>query len=113
MRLDPGSYVVKSKGIVFGEYHILRVKRMGRDIFWQFDAGLPYLVSKDQEILEMENFKIVKQLKKKMEYKKCEVEVRFTDEDGHEFILKAKNEVALERIKEQFQRLWDNFRYFK
>ncbi len=113
MKLDVGSYIVKVRGVHFGSNHILRVRRISGDKYFQIDAGIPYIVERDNESMELEKYKIVKKLQRKIEYQSCHIEVKFHDDDGNDFVFVARNASAFERIKEQFPRLWDQFQFFK
>ena len=110
MKLEAGNYIVKVKGVHFGSTHILRVYYEGRDKYFQFDASKGYKVSKDDEPWELANFKILEKLERKLEYKGIEVTVEFGDSvRGYHFVMKSRNSAALDRIKNQFPRMWKQF----
>jgi len=110
LKLDPGNYIVKIRGVHFGSTHILRVFWEGRTKYFQFDSSYPYKVSRDDEPWELERFKILERLERKIEYTGREIEVSFADKvSGHCFSMKTKNKAAFKRVLTEFPRFWKGF----
>ena len=106
MKVDPGYYKVEIKdGFFRTRYHYLRVY-YGKDKkkYLQLDHGIPELAENTEERF-IENYIIVKKITKPIEINKLHVNVKWTDEDGHEFEMGARNSYALDRIFELFPRL--------
>lgn len=110
MKLDPGNYIVKIRGIHFGSTHILRVFFDKGVKYFQFDSSYPYVVTKDDEPWELENFRVLEKLERKLDYSKREILVSFCDrKSGHSFEIKSKNKAAFKRTISEFPRFWKGF----
>lgn len=105
MKLDVGYYKIKWRGKHFSPISYLRVTYQGKIKYYQYDHGLPFTVNAEQEVDEMERFKILKKITKPIEVIKPTISVTFYDEDGDQCEMKARNLSAFERILEQFPRL--------
>lgn len=113
MKLEPGYYKIKKKGMRFNsKYHFLRVTVAAdefghRQKWFQLDHGPKEIVRSDDENDRISDMEIIKQYtaKKPVQYQEPTISVTFTDEDGDEFEMKSKDLTVFERILELFPRL--------
>jgi len=116
VKLDPGYYIVRMRGMHFGCDHVLRVFRKGKEKYFKFDAEDPFFVDNDNESYELEKFVIAEQLSGKIDYQGFTGTIGFSAEtlngsrkNSYEFSFGFTSEEDLNKVKRDFPRLWMKF----
>jgi len=111
MRIEPGYYKVRRGRRLDISYHFLKVWVEKGQKYLQIDHGLPQVLSHEEENYFIRDSEIIKRYNHQHPIIVESPRIIFAFmESGHSHQMEARNWAVVERILEQFPRLWKAIR---